>query len=202
MAGRNARDYSGASALPDIHSGQRACPFPCWLHETRATPDSSHVHHTTVRRWSAPSSAPAASPRLRRGPSPWPPAERYCSGSEFPTGQRRTVRTATQPISARFELVGRLRSVTAGFSRTPFRLACRTRTVWQYPHVPALSGLLSTLPGVSQVRLPPASPGCHDSRAVQVFHLHSVMVRSTRGALPALPPVGFPEPPPEPGVHR
>jgi len=27
-------------------------------------------------------------------------------------------------------------------------------------------------------------------------------VRSVRGALPVLPPVGLPEPPPEPGVHR
>src|SRR5207247_7794434 len=29
-----------------------------------------------------------------------------------------------------------------------------------------------------------------------------IQVRSVRGALPALPPVGLPEPPPEPGVHR
>ena len=50
MAGRYARDYYGASALPGVHSGQRACPFPYWLHETRATPDSSHVHHLTDRR--------------------------------------------------------------------------------------------------------------------------------------------------------
>src|SRR4051794_1125120 len=38
-----------------------------------------------------------------------------CSGSEFPTGSRRPVRTATQPISARFELVGRLRSFNRWF---------------------------------------------------------------------------------------
>src|SRR4249919_2840327 len=74
--GRHARDYYGASAPPGAHSGQRACPFPRRLHETRATPDGSHVHHTIGRRGSAPSSAPAASPRLRRGLSPWPPAER------------------------------------------------------------------------------------------------------------------------------
>ena len=34
----------------------------------------------------------------------------------------------------------------AGSSRTPFRLACRTRTIWQCWPVPSLSGLLSTLP--------------------------------------------------------
>src|SRR5512132_3403476 len=30
--------------------------------------------------------------------------------------------------------------------------------------------------------------------------LENVIVRSTRGALPVFPPVGLPEPPPEPGV--
>jgi hypothetical protein len=43
------------------------------------------------------------------------------------------------------------------FSRAPSRLACRTRTIWQYRYVPALSGLLPALPGVSRTRLPPAS---------------------------------------------
>src|SRR3954465_14584313 len=37
------------------------------------------------------------------------------SGKEFPIGIRRSVRTATQPISARFELVGRLRGFTRWF---------------------------------------------------------------------------------------
>ena len=39
----------------------------------------------------------------------------------------------------------------AGSSRTPFCLACRTRTIWRCWSVPSLSGLLSTLtpvPGV------------------------------------------------------
>jgi len=33
-------------------------------------------------------------------------------------------------------------ALTAGSSRMPSRLACRTRTVWQYRYVPSLSGLL------------------------------------------------------------
>src|SRR5215813_15621298 len=36
-------------------------------------------------------------------------------------------------------------------------LASRTRTVWQYRHVPALSGLLPALTSVPQIKLPPAS---------------------------------------------
>src|SRR3954470_4239222 len=50
VTGRHTRDYYEASAPPGAHGGQRACPFPYWLHETRATPDGSHVHHTTDRR--------------------------------------------------------------------------------------------------------------------------------------------------------
>jgi hypothetical protein len=40
--------------------------------------------------------------------------------------------------------------------RAPSHLACRTRTVWQYQHVPSLSGLLPALPSISRIRLPSA----------------------------------------------
>ena len=70
------------------------------------------------------------------------------------------VRTATRPRSARFEPVDLLRGfTTAGSSRTPLRLARRTRTIWQCWPVPALSGLLPPSPGVPGIRLPSASPG-------------------------------------------
>ena len=115
MAGRYARDYYEASAPTGAHSGQRACPFPCWLHETRATPDGSHVHHTTDRRGRHP-----ALPQRHRhdyavGFHRGLPPKGISSGKEFPTSTRRSVRTATQPISARFELVGRLRGFTHWF---------------------------------------------------------------------------------------
>ena len=48
------------------------------------------------------------------------------------------------------EPVHRLRDVLDGSLRTPSRLASRTRTIWQYWHVPSLSGLLPPSP---------ASPG-------------------------------------------
>src|ERR1700748_428638 len=47
----------------------------------------------------------------------------------------------------------RERSQDAGSSRTPLRLARRTRPIWQYQDVPALSGLLPPSPA------PPGS-GC------------------------------------------
>ena len=46
----------------------------------------------------------------------------------------------------------------AGSSRMPLRLACRTRTIWQYRSVPALSGLLPALTPVPGIGLPSASP--------------------------------------------
>jgi hypothetical protein len=66
-------------------------------------------------------------------------------------------RATPRPLSARFESVELLRGFTPLISlRAPSRLACRTRTVWQYQHVPSLSGLLPTLPSISRIRLPSA----------------------------------------------
>ncbi len=99
----------------------------------------------------APSYAPAASPRLRRRPSPWPPARRHHPGQEFPAQLARGCAPQPSPhppdSSWWFSLE---RRSAAGSSRTPSRLACRTRTVWQYRYVPSLSGPLPPFP---------ASPG-------------------------------------------
>ena len=66
-------------------------------------------------------------------------------------------RATSRPISARFESVELLRGFKSLISiRAPSRLACRTRTVWQYQYVPSLSGLLPALPGISRIRLPSA----------------------------------------------
>ena len=88
----------------------------------------------------------------------WPPGRRRSTGPGVLRAKAR-MRAAAQPRSARFELVDSLEGrSTAGFSRTPSRLACRTRTIWQCWPVPSLSGLLATLPvRPDGVRLPPAS---------------------------------------------
>src|SRR5664279_1887811 len=55
------------------------------------------------------------------------------TGQGVPRNLRMRVRAATQPRSARFELVGHLEGLSvAGSSRMPLRPACRTRTIWQY----------------------------------------------------------------------
>jgi hypothetical protein len=115
MAGRDTRDYYGASVPSGAHSGRRACPSPRRLREARATPDGSHVHHTTAR-WGRRPALPLRHRHgyavdLHRGLLP----EGGIPGPEFPTDTRRPVRTATQPISASFELVGWSRGVTHWF---------------------------------------------------------------------------------------
>ena len=122
-----------------------------------------------------PDSVPAASPRLRRSTSPWPPGDRIgCPPRSSPPPQTSTARVRTAPgpyppDSSRC----RLRDVNAGSSRTPLHLARRTRTIWQYWHVPALSGLLPPSPAPPGTRLPSATPPCCDRTAAKVSHLHS-----------------------------
>ena len=100
----------------------------------------------------ASSSAPTASPPVRRSPSWWPPYQHRKLVTESTAHHRRSC-VATRPVSPRFEPVTRLRSFTTGFSRISSDLTRRTRPVWQYQALPALSALLPALPGVSQVRL-------------------------------------------------
>jgi len=121
-----------------------------------------------------PSYAPAASPRVRRRPSPWPPRPATWTDRGVLRATAR-MRAAAQPRSVRFRAgSGSLeRRSIAGSSRTPSRLACRTRTIWQCWPVPALSGLLTTLAHVSGFRLPPASPTrCDGPLAVLVPSPH------------------------------
>ena len=106
-----------------------------------------------------PDSVPAASPRLPRSTSPWSPGRSPKPAREFPT--RKLEKGWHAPLSAHIHQVRAdpdLRDVNAGSSRTPFHLACRTRTIWQCWHAPALSGPLATLTGITRIRLPPASP--------------------------------------------
>jgi len=104
------------------------------------------------------SSAPAASPRVRRRHSSWPPEPTSIAVPRVAFPSVRSACTAARPRSARFEPVPRLRRFHHWFTCvTPFCLVRRTRTIWQYWPVPALSGLLPTLPSASWVRLPSTS---------------------------------------------
>jgi hypothetical protein len=67
-----------------------------------------------------------------------------CRPGSSPLVMRSGSAPRSRPISARFEPVRPLRGFTTGFLRIPLPLAGRTRAIWQYWHVPALSGLLAT----------------------------------------------------------
>jgi hypothetical protein len=127
----------------------------------------------------APSFPPAASPRVRRRPSSWPPRQPRNTGHgvAHPTGQ---ACTAPRPTSARLEPMPRLRGFNHWFaSATPSRLACRTRAVWQCRPVPSLSGLLPPAPCASRARLPPASATRCDGPPLNLS-FHSIIDASWR----------------------
>ena len=62
------------------------------------------------------------------------------------------------------EPVHRLRDVFDGSFRTPSRLASRTRTIWQYWHVPSLSGLLPPSPASPGSGCPQLHPAAATAR--------------------------------------
>ena len=127
---------------------------------------------------SVPSSAPAASPRVRRRHSSWPPGPASITVPEVASPSVRSACTAARPTSARFEPVPRLRRFNHWFTLvTPSRLVRRTRTIWQYWPVPALSGLLPTLTSTSWVRLPSTSIRPLRRRAIEVSHPRSYTQR-------------------------
>jgi hypothetical protein len=132
---------------------------PGWP-EDRATRDGSHVHPGIDRPGRRPSFVPAASPRLRRSPSPWPPHRHNQPASELtsPRGTGHALHTSPYPPDlSRPHADGT--STTGSLSLHLLVFACRTRTVWQCRSIPSLSGPLATIPGVPRIRLPPASLG-------------------------------------------
>jgi len=160
---------------PVAIGGRRAFPFRPLAVSGEGTPGRFPRSPADRLSGEVPSSTPAASPRLRRRHSPWPPYRQEQPARKFlrqPEGHRSAHRA--QPESSRLELVV-LKGVSGtGSVVTPSRLACRTRPVWKCRTVPALSGPLATPPGASRDGLPSASPPRCDATAVEVFHLHSI----------------------------
>ena len=69
-----ASDYYGASAPSRGHQPTAGLPVdPPWLGGDEGGPGMVPMFTASRSTGSAPSSSPAASPRLRRRPSPWPP---------------------------------------------------------------------------------------------------------------------------------
>jgi len=131
----------------------------------------------------APGYTPAASPRLRRGPSPWPPGPAVVATPEVAHPAVRRARAAPSPDpsgSSWWDVLG-------GFTHRFLTYTSPTRSPDPQPsdgagHAPALSGPLATLPGTSPVRLPPASTPCHDRTQAKDSHPHSINQRLTAHA--------------------
>ena len=136
----------------------------------------------TDRRWTKeePGYTPAASPRLRRRLSPWPPAPAVVtsSGVAHPrVGQASTAPSPDPSGSSWWDILG-------GFTHRFLAYSFSSCSPGPPPsdgagHAPALSGPLATLTGTSRIRLPPASPACCDRPAVAVSHPHSINQRLT-----------------------
>src|SRR4051812_39649171 len=95
------------------------------------------------------------------------------------------------PGSSRRSTVGG--STTGSCIRTPVRLACQARAVWQYRPVLSLSGLLPPPSAPPEIDCPPASSGRCDDPKRKDSHLPAVMRRlvAHRIGRPDLAPVGL-----------
>ena len=128
-----------------------------------------------------PDYAPAASLRVRRSLSSQPPWQLMPTTTGVPChAHARQVRAASSPDPPGSSW-RRIKGMShAGSSRTPLRHARRTRTIWQYWPVPALSGLLPPSPappgsGCPQLHRPAAT-----GSAAKVSHLPSTHSASRR----------------------
>ncbi len=125
-----ASEYYDGSAPPqtDRRSTRPAPPSPLDAAD-RARPGTVPVFTVVRSSEEEPDYAPAASPRVRRRPSSWPPGRLMPTVPGVPRPTSRRVRTAPGPDpsgSSRCLIKG---VSHAGSSRTPLRPARRTRTI-------------------------------------------------------------------------
>ena len=133
---------------PRAISRQRACPPPHWLCDGEGDPEVVPTFTMYRSTGLASSSSPAASPRVRRRLSSWPPHRLQYTDFGVASRSERAC-AADRPTSTRLEPAYPLRGFNHWFTFvTPFRLAYRTRAVWQCWPVPPLSGLLPPSPAL------------------------------------------------------
>ena len=109
---RHVTGFPGLGLLPVLRpipvastgDGSSRRPAGCW--PGRGPPRWFPRSLSNPSTGSAPSYAPATSPRLRRRHSPWPPAGETHRPESSPHDNLVRVGVATQPRSVRFELVG------------------------------------------------------------------------------------------------
>src|SRR5215217_1111363 len=107
---------TAAPSPPTALGRRRTCPPPCWPHGGRGSPGRVPTFPTSRLTGAVPSFSPAASPRLRRSPSAWPPGRSNSPASESRCPVLRHACAAARPISTRLEPVLDLRGVDHWFS--------------------------------------------------------------------------------------
>ena len=103
------RTTTEAPPHPEAISRRWACPPPARLAERREASGMVPTFTTHRSTGSVPSSSPAASPRLRRSTSSWPPARPTLDLTGVRRRPNRRVCTADRPRSTRFEPAVHLR---------------------------------------------------------------------------------------------
>ena len=142
-----ASDYYEASAPPGAVSRRRACPYAA--PDGRGQGDTGRFPRSSSSRSTgeAPSSTPAASPRLRRRPSPWPPSPDFRDPARSSPPEMRdgcAPQTSPDPPGSSWRRVKRRNNT--GFSRIPSRLAHHARPIRQSWTDVTLSRLLPPSP--------------------------------------------------------
>ena len=143
-------DYYGASAPTGAISRRCACPSAALAarqrgrHRTVPTFISKSIDERGVQLY--PCGIATVTPQIFTVAS-WPVVTSTRSSPPPPRGVGYTATSPYPPDLSWWAVKG---ASNTDFSRTPSRLADRTRIVWQYRHIPALSGLLPPSP---------ASPG-------------------------------------------
>src|SRR5439155_12765715 len=152
--------------------------------------DSATVPTFTTNRLTAsvPSFSPAASPRLRRSLSPWPPGRPSPPASESPWGKGvRCFPAQIRQVWSRCVSLEGVPPLVPSSYTSPSRLPDPGRLA--VPARPVVVEAAPALPRTSGVRLPPPSPGCCDSPEAEPFHLRSVSLRLVAHIVPAAHPV-------------
>jgi hypothetical protein len=115
---------------------------------SRDQPETLPTFTTYRSTGSVPNFAPAASPRVRRSSSSWPPCRALQTAQESPGHPEKVAGRAllSGPHPPGWSRCTSQEALHTGFSRTPSRLASQARVVWQYQPVLSLSGLLPPSP--------------------------------------------------------
>jgi hypothetical protein len=172
---------------PTAHSRQRTCPPPDWL--PGGLGDRGWFPRSPCNRSvrEAPSSTPAASPGLRRRPSPWPPHRRAKPASELTPpldGFTHCTPARYPPDLSRQSYYGA--STTGALSLHLLTTLAEPAPSGSTGTSRRCQGRLPPSPAFPRVRLPPASSGRCDDPTVAVFHLHSTARRLVAHLLPRL----------------